>query len=154
MCATTAYGFERCKCIYIRGYVEYCLHYVQNYPAVHEKSYFAKLLTPERQGLDIRLHNIDMVSPDIDMRKAPKGLECSNIPEVLIPSPFGATCLFCEDPEGRKINDAELAKQAAEEGAKEDSEIIEMTALDAEQASASSNSSSEDTGVVSVTHSQ
>ena len=121
---------------------------------MHEKSYFVKLLTPERQGLDIRLHNIYTVSPEVDMRTAPKGLECSNIAEVLIPPPFGATCPFCEDPKWRKIIDAELAKQAAEEEAKEDSEIIEMTVLDAEQASAASNSSSEDTGVVSVTHSQ
>ena len=102
MCGTTAYGFERCKCIYIRGYVEYCLCYIPNYPTVHEKNYFAKLLTPERQGLDIRLHNIDIFSPDADMRKAPKGLESSNIAEVLIPSPFGATCPFCEDPAKRK----------------------------------------------------
>ncbi|KAK3174152.1 hypothetical protein OEA41_001396 [Lepraria neglecta] len=67
---------------------------------------------------------------------------------------IGATCPFCEDPEGRKIIDAELAKQAAKEEAKEDSEITEMTALDAEQASAASSSSSEDTGVVSVTQNQ
>ena len=78
---------------------------------MHEKRYFAKLLTPERQGLDIRLNNIDMVSPDVDMRKAPKGLEYSNIAEVLIPSPVGASCPFWEDPEGRKIIDSELAKQ-------------------------------------------
>ena len=94
MCGTTAYGFQRCECIYIRGYVGYCLCYVQNYLAVHEKSCFAKLLTPERQGLGIRLHSIVMVSPDIDIRKAAKALECSNIAEALIISPFGAICLF------------------------------------------------------------
>lgn len=70
-------------------------------------------------GLNIRFHNIDIVGLDVETKKAPKDMDCSELKEVLTMSPFGAACPFCDDPEGRKIIDTYAAAQVAEKEAKE-----------------------------------
>ncbi|KAL2037501.1 hypothetical protein N7G274_009782 [Stereocaulon virgatum] len=119
MCRTITYKFERCQCVYIRGYVDYCARYIHENPTTYAKRQHAKFLTPACTGMDIRLHNIDIVSLDMETRKAPKDLDCRELEEVLTMSPFGAGCPFCDDPEGRRIIYIYSAAQDAENEAKE-----------------------------------
>ena len=99
MCHTSYKRYRNCECVYIRNNPTCCTSFASEHPESHYRGPFRpKLLTWTRDGLNVAIDSMDVMSADVNDERAPKGLTCPTVTAIPDEEIAVEGCPLCDSP--------------------------------------------------------